>query len=583
MVLLFFCVVFSVLFFLWMEEARKQLRTKAHAQFERLLAELGDFVAPCSLTDKLPDATLDRLRSALHDGRFGPRASLVKLLQRFGERGMHPNLLQALRTDLPMTEQEQRMYEQWKQNGSPRVFLRTLRAARRGVTDVKRFCTVKGRLIPRRLQLLQILRPLSPPPPPLTSPPPPRTPPALCPFACQLLQEVCRYEGACMRSAFPERRLSLVRQRGRRFLANLTDFAAPQNLEQFFQTADTERWRSALITLADRVSVCNDRVKSSHRTHHAAPHVKQAMRILRILARHARCLDLTQLSVRTLLSMIPNLRVPADPAQRRVFSPEEMNAMKLVAAADPVDALLFALLQEVALRNSALGHLQLDMLLDPVSLTPRLLCQVPEKGRTARHFQSSPNVRAHAKTLSDFLHALHPAGLPRPCFLLNVRRPDRPLSYSALRKKVRALAARAGVTGVRVTPHSFRHTLVGVLVAAGNPLDVVSRYIGHADMRTTSYFYWLPTGGAPRIINPFSSSSPPPASLPPPSPASLPPPSPHTSSSRLRVVEKQLEAARKVIRAYEQCVTEPEDRARLIRRLPRLEPLVRCIFTPAPS
>ena len=58
---------------------------------------------------------------------------------------------------------------------------------------------------------------------------------------------------------------------------------------------------------------------------------------------------------------------------------------------------------------------------------------------------------------------------------------------------VQRVAEDAGIKDINVHPHAFRHTIVGELIDAGNSMDVVSKYMGHANVSTTANNYWVPT------------------------------------------------------------------------------------------
>jgi integrase len=54
---------------------------------------------------------------------------------------------------------------------------------------------------------------------------------------------------------------------------------------------------------------------------------------------------------------------------------------------------------------------------------------------------------------------------------------------------VRRLAAKVGLTG-RISPHSFRRYVVNTAMRAGNRLENVAKWLGHANVVTTSRHYW---------------------------------------------------------------------------------------------
>lgn len=285
-------------------------------------------------------------------------------------------------------------------------------------------------------------------------------------------------------------------------------------LQLFLRHASVEQLRQAICWFLRTCRVRNDRVKSQHNSHHAASYTAYILRILRLLQSHIGC-DVSLLTKKSVLAEIPNERTAADVMRRRVYSEAEMDAMRR-STLDPCEALLFALLQEVALRSSALGHLRYEDLLTPEH-TPRCQCRVVEKGGIVRTFTLSLNVQAKIKSVSDFLrgrtHEEEGNGndtdtdtFLQGAYVLNPSRLRYPLSLAALRAKVRRIAERAGVKDIVVYPHAFRHTLVNTLINAGNSLDLVAKFIGHQDARTTSYFYWVPTAAEleRNMINPFS-------------------------------------------------------------------------------
>ena len=148
------------------------------------------------------------------------------------------------------------------------------------------------------------------------------------------------------------------------------------------------------------------------------------------------------------------------------------------------------LLREIGLRASALCHLKYGMLIDETH-TPRHVCRVPEKGRTWRSFVTSLPLKQAIKRYAEELRDSSLAD--KDMYFLNPTHPDRPLCDGLVRRGLRQIAQAAGVTEVVVHPHAFRHTIVGQLVDAGNPMELVSKYMGHKQVSTTAVNYWVPT------------------------------------------------------------------------------------------
>lgn len=67
------------------------------------------------------------------------------------------------------------------------------------------------------------------------------------------------------------------------------------------------------------------------------------------------------------------------------------------------------------------------------------------------------------------------------------RFPDRPVSYSTIRKYVLEIGAAAGVD-VRIKPHTLRHTVATRMLEQCLDLRVVQEFLGHASVATTEIY-----------------------------------------------------------------------------------------------
>lgn len=323
---------------------------------------------------------------------------------------------------------------------------------------------------------------------------------ALSPWHAKVYEEMQRYEGGMARTAWPEVRLRRVSRAFVRFVRLLSDACKPTGVEQFLRDASFGVLQRTLQRMGARLDVQNHRVKTLDQLHHARSTVVRWLHILKgPLREHLRTCDPTALTTNSVLRDIPNRRVAADPLTRRILRPEEVQAM-VTAARNPTEALLMTLLQEVALRHSALTHLTYGALLD--GSEPRAVCQVREKGDSRRVFVCSANLQARIKAVAHKPMSPSPSPL---MYILNAANPRRPLSSTTLFQTVRRIARDAGIQDVAVYPHIFRHTLVDRLFAAGNTAEVVCKFMGHTRIDTTSRFYWVPTIRElhTRLINPF--------------------------------------------------------------------------------
>ena len=313
-----------------------------------------------------------------------------------------------------------------------------------------------------------------------------------------------------------ERKRRTLESDGWRMCLHLRDAAqglAPPNIENdplrwFVETCDPDLVKRALLRILRQLTVRNDLVRSEAELHHASG---QSIRYLSLMKSGLSTvrpdLDLSSITCRKLLREIPNQRVPIDSTTRRTLTLEA--AGRLVQAArgsqDARATLVLVLLSEIGLRRSALCHLKYNNLLDRTH-TPLCTGRALEKGRKWRCFVTSTRLKQAIKSYAETVRDVADAHSDGDFFLLNPKRPEKPLDESALCRLLRAYVDKAGITDIHVYPHMFRHSIVGWLVDAGNSMELASKYMGHANVQTTAQHYWVPNANElfSKINNPFT-------------------------------------------------------------------------------
>lgn len=80
------------------------------------------------------------------------------------------------------------------------------------------------------------------------------------------------------------------------------------------------------------------------------------------------------------------------------------------------------------------------------------------------------------------------ATIPPDRFLFPATGEDGHLSRQVFARDLKALAARAGISAARMSPHVLRHAFASHLLAGGADLRVVQTLLGHADISTTQIY-----------------------------------------------------------------------------------------------
>ena len=248
----------------------------------------------------------------------------------------------------------------------------------------------------------------------------------------------------------------------------------------------------------------NTKVKSKNSKHHQAlSPITTAIWFLQKLGKICKCYEyINTLKCSYILNQVENYSELLDWDKRRVYTKEEIDAMINVVESESKDKLLITILREIGLRNSAICNLKFRDIVDDYNC-PKHLCRVKEKGNKYREFVTTPNIK---KILVTYIHELDKMLEMDKFVFSRSKKLDTKMASATLNNVLKRIALKAGVTNVNVQAHTFRHTLVGTLMDAGNSIELVSKFIGHKSVDTTMTYYWLKNISdlAKEINNPFT-------------------------------------------------------------------------------
>ena len=302
-------------------------------------------------------------------------------------------------------------------------------------------------------------------------------------------------------SAYVEEHMALLASRSAAMLMFLSEYTAtlpglPDGTEEplrwFLASCTYQMVRDSVLAYARTAGVDNTRVKSVHSSHHAK---RPASAMITMYKKGLRDTmpchsELGSLVPGYITEQIDDLRVKADPSKRRVYKDEEIRLLLGAVGDDnPRDILLITILREVGLRVGALSNLVYHDIVDNHH-HPKHLCRVMEKGRQIREFVTGANLKSVIVTYVRWVET-NELDTKRLYVFARDSNPYSPPCRGTIQHLLSKYAQDANITEVRVHPHAFRHTIVGKLMDAGNNLEVVSKFMGHKSVQTTSQYYWL--------------------------------------------------------------------------------------------
>ena len=182
---------------------------------------------------------------------------------------------------------------------------------------------------------------------------------------------------------------------------------------------------------------------------------------------------------------LPRPRVPT----RLIATLGPVELERLLAVASRRDRLIIALLLDTGLRLSELAGLRVGDLL------PDGYLRVRGKGGVERLVPLGSVTEAR---LPDYLAHGRPRPIGRDIDHIFLARDGRPLTPVAIQHALRRLGGRAGLTGVRTNPHTFRHTFAKLYLLNGGDLFSLQRILGHTTLDMVRRYVNLDTGEVKR-------------------------------------------------------------------------------------
>ena len=260
------------------------------------------------------------------------------------------------------------------------------------------------------------------------------------------------------------------------------------SLHWFFNTIDIKGVKKCIAWIANnKINPENDRVKSKHTKHHARDFVKTTIVFFRDrIPEYMKCKkDLYTLDTTELLGQINDQReVPIENIRRHFYDDEITQIMDFVKD-DTMYTLIFTILREVGLRIGAVVTLKVNHFINHKGEYLDT-CRKLEKGKKYRTFPIGENLRDKIKLYLE----------ENPNLKNNIKsylfpsKSGKHISTDSVRQKLIRITEKLDIYGHHVHPHAFRHTIVNNLMAQGNKLENVSKFMGHSSISTTEQYYW---------------------------------------------------------------------------------------------
>ena len=271
-------------------------------------------------------------------------------------------------------------------------------------------------------------------------------------------------------------------------------------IQWFFASCSRQMFIDAIVAIVnDYCNVQNENVRSTSSAHHGTEFVSSILGLLKtcvpdiVLTK-----DILLLTPKQILPLCVNRREQAPSEIRRHFHQSELTKLEeyINENASIKWKLAFTIFKEVGLRVGALSRLMgADFLDDKRMIKDNVT--VLEKMRIKRTFPVSDNMK---QILDEYFEENEIVRKNPSFYIFSSNKLGRHIPHSPgyITKKFQYFCDECEIYGKHTHSHAFRHTLVNFLMANGNKIENVSKFIGHSSVATTEHYYW--TDGIQNII-----------------------------------------------------------------------------------
>lgn len=275
-------------------------------------------------------------------------------------------------------------------------------------------------------------------------------------------------------------------------------------IQWFFASCSRQMFIGAVVDIVNEYcNVQNENVRSTTSSHHGTEFVSSLLGLLKTcISDIVFAKDILLLTPKQILPLCVNRREQAPSEVRRHFHQSELAKLEeyICEHANIKWKLALTIFREVGLRVGALSRLMGSDFLNPSGgKYPALRDNVTvlEKLRMKRTFPVSDNMK---EVLEEYFDQNEIIKENPSFYIFSSNKLGRHIPHSPgyITKKFQQFCDACNIYGKHTHCHAFRHTLVNFLMANGNKIENVSKFIGHSSVATTEHYYW--TDGLQNII-----------------------------------------------------------------------------------